>query len=72
MYLKNIRDLQRMKLKNCESSLTWTFTEVYDALRVYINIEFDGLREDIVQISAQLCHRACGKELKVRRAAKKG
>ncbi len=40
-----------MKLKNCVSSLTWTFTEVYDALKVYINMDFDGLRADIAQIS---------------------
>lgn len=28
----------------------WTSTEVYDALKVYIDMDFDGLRENIVQM----------------------
>lgn len=28
----------------------WTSTEVYDALKTYINMDFDGLREDIVHM----------------------
>ena len=28
----------------------WTSTEVYDALKIYINMDFDGLRSDIVHM----------------------
>ena len=28
----------------------WTATETYDALKIYIDMDFDGLREDIVQL----------------------
>ena len=28
----------------------WVSTEVYDALKIYIDMDFDGLREDIVQM----------------------
>lgn len=36
---------------NCRKfSNYWTSTEVYDALKTYINMDFDGLRADIVQM----------------------
>ena len=28
----------------------WTSTETYDALKVYIDMDYDGLRADIVQM----------------------
>ena len=37
-----------MVLRNFSSY--WTSTETYDALKVYIEMDFDGLRDDIVQM----------------------
>lgn len=33
-----------------DSSNYWTATETYDALKIYIDMDFDGLRSDIVQM----------------------
>jgi len=40
-----VEAMRRHKLSNY-----WTSTEVYDALKVYINMNFDGLRNSIVQM----------------------
>ena len=37
-------------LKNHIFSSYWTTTETYDALKTYIDMDFDGLRSDIVQM----------------------
>lgn len=31
-------------------TIYWTATETYEALKVYIDMDFDGLRSDIVQM----------------------
>ncbi len=40
-----VEAMQRHKFSNY-----WTSTETYDALKVYIDMDFDGLRSDIVQM----------------------
>lgn len=40
-----VESMRRHKFSNY-----WTSTEVYDALKTYIDMDFDGLREDIVQV----------------------
>ena len=40
-----VEAMQRRKFSNY-----WTTTEVYDALKVYIDMDFDGLRSDIVRM----------------------
>jgi len=39
-------------MKNHVFSNYWTSTETYEALKVYIDMDFDGLRSDIVQMLA--------------------
>ena len=40
-----VEAMRRRKFSNY-----WTSTEVYDALKVYMDMDFDGLKEDIVQM----------------------
>ncbi len=37
-------------LKNHALSNYWTSTETYEALKIYIDMDFDGLKPDIVQM----------------------
>ena len=39
-------------IKNEEFATYWTQTETYESLRMYINADFDGLKEDIISMLA--------------------
>lgn len=45
-----VEAMQRHKFSNY-----WTSTETYDALKIYIDMDFDGLRSDIVQMLGGCC-----------------
>lgn len=40
--------VEAMSCRRCSNY--WASTEVYDALKIYMDMDFDGLREDIVQM----------------------
>lgn len=40
--------VEAMRRHRCDSY--WTITETYEAIKVYIDLNFDGLREDIIQL----------------------
>lgn len=42
-------------MKNHAPSNYWTSTETYEALKIYMDMDFDGLKSDIVQILGGGC-----------------
>ena len=40
-------------LLNCKFKNYWTPTEAYESLKVYINMDFEGLKEDIIKLLAR-------------------